>query len=694
MTEEQRLKRVLQWGILLLLFFVPLAYFPLCYDRYNGVKESFTLMVFAVMLFSAGCYLLFNRVVSFRRTAMDFPLAAFIAVCFLSLLFSVNPYEGMMRTFWFCALGLAFLSTHLVFRKSEEILFAFLIISLSGFLVCGYGLFLFFIHKKWFIATLGVPNFASQYLLFVMPVSVGLVFLDNPLAKRYRTFLAACFLLSYYSFILTLVKGAWIGFFISIFAAFYFLKDRFKLESAAAGTKKWAGTILLGVVFFTVLSVYTDKPSPKRGVTTTKEFQQMMDVQSPTAGIRTRFTFYKDTLSMIRDYFITGVGAGNFAFIYPEYRTLKEDIHGYHERLTRVHNDYLQIFAEMGVAGFAIFFWIIFIYFRRFLRWAVHQSHTAAYNENLLVFALFSGIVATLVQSLFDFNLYNPVSSLYFFVFLGASFSLFGDANKQSLSLKESHRMALAVMAFSFSAAFFYFPARFLVSEYWKKQGAVAHLLKQYNAAHINYSKAIKANLFDFETYGLASENAFAQKKYKDALDFINHALSYSPKDYQFLNFRGKAYFAMHEYLKAYNDFQTALRIYDFSIPHYNLGLLYETYGQIGHALKEYKLCAERNPSYSPAYYKLGILYGMGGFPARALSYFKKAEIEYRDDADFHYNMALALMETGKTSRALQALKKSVSLSPGNKTYKVVYEKWSGKEGMSAVPAQAGKNIK
>lgn len=680
MQRELPLYENVRRGLFVMLFLLPLVFFPFVYDRYNVVKESTALLLCSLLLCFTGIFLLSAKEVLFKKSPIDAVLLLFIFFSAFALVWSINPYAGLPRVLWWFFLGWVFVFSYRVFKGAESVLRAFFVIVLCGFFVSVYGLFLFFIHKKWMISTLGYPNFMAQYLLFVIPASLGLIFVEDEKLKKYRKFFAACFLLFLYCLILTLVKGAWVGLFVSCALVYNVTQKFFKHETLSREQKGWFALLLLGAFFVMAASNYTVSPTDKRPLTPALEAQSMTDLSSP--GIHARLIFYKDTLRIIKDHFFFGVGPENFAVVYPKYRSLKEDIHRYDERLTRVHNDYLQIFAELGVFGFFFFLWVIAVVARRFYFY-LKQSGDFTRSEHVLVLCLLSGISATLVQSLFDFNLYNPVSSMYFFFFLGLSFSLFeagGEGKKEIREtyfvLDKSKAFMAGSAAFLFAFLFLYFPVKTLAREYWKKQGFLAYRDGQYTLARQNLSAAERMDAHDFETVVLVSENEYAKKEYQRALDAVNYALVLSPDNYQLLNFRGRVYFQRREYLNAYKDFEKTIQVYDFSLPHYNLGLLYEMHGDIGNALKEYHISVQRNPSYAQGYYKLGVLYGLAGKHSEALRFFKKAQGGFARNADFHYNLSQALMANGKEKDAVQTLQKAMALSPKNESYTLLYAQW------------------
>jgi len=62
-----------------------------------------------------------------------------------------------------------------------------------------------------------------------------------------------------------------------------------------------------------------------------------------------RIDIYRDTLRLAGQFPVFGIGLGNFKILFPAYKTS----YSYH-RLHRTHNEYLELLAETGLAGFTL----------------------------------------------------------------------------------------------------------------------------------------------------------------------------------------------------------------------------------------------------------------------------------------------------------------------------------------------------
>ena len=116
---------------------------------------------------------------------------------------------------------------------------------------------------------------------------------------------------------------------------------------------------------------------------------------------------WRDTMAMIRDNWMTGVGLGAYPTAYAIYST-RDRI----SPVSQAHNDFLQILADGGIVGAIIALWFIFLVARDTVRASRHRNPLIAATA----LGCASGLFALMVHSLFDFNLQIPSNALLFLV--------------------------------------------------------------------------------------------------------------------------------------------------------------------------------------------------------------------------------------------------------------------------------------
>ncbi len=122
---------------------------------------------------------------------------------------------------------------------------------------------------------------------------------------------------------------------------------------------------------------------------------------------QSRGWIWHDTLAMVRDNWVTGVGLGAYQTAYPIYSHADGSV-----LIAQAHNDYLQILADCGILGALVALWFIFVVARDTARALRHRDSMMAGTA----VGCAGGLFALLVHSIFDFNLQLPSNALLFLV--------------------------------------------------------------------------------------------------------------------------------------------------------------------------------------------------------------------------------------------------------------------------------------
>ena len=119
------------------------------------------------------------------------------------------------------------------------------------------------------------------------------------------------------------------------------------------------------------------------------------------------------------DFLPLGSGLGTFADVLPRYQD--RGLGGFVEH---AHNDYLEAFVELGVAGVAAMVLFAAAYL---VRWAEIARRGSTRSLAYLQVGAGFGIAAMLVHAAFDFNFHIPANALYFSFLAGLFFATPGE---------------------------------------------------------------------------------------------------------------------------------------------------------------------------------------------------------------------------------------------------------------------------
>jgi len=227
-------------------------------------------------------------------------------------------------------------------------------------------------------------------------------------------------------------RGAWAGL---IGAALLILLLRFFFDSnksnLLASIKKlgWMALIPIGLLAFTLAS---------------EGKKQFLD----KANIESRFAFWQNSLEMIQEHPIIGVGAGQWRIQFPKYGLEKTDamVMNGQTSIQRPHNDFLWIAAEFGIPALLLF--LAFLFF--VLKPLVRKEENPDDLTKLKWIAGF-GILAHLIFSLGDFP-YERSGHMFLFFVLAAM--LLATTNSKTIIKLPSLALWLPFALLSFASAY------------------------------------------------------------------------------------------------------------------------------------------------------------------------------------------------------------------------------------------------
>lgn len=352
----------------------------------------------------------------------------------LGLLFfggATNPAQGLETLAWQAWLFLFFILVAHYFRDPAAAAGVMWVTVLTGAVVALLGILqaagwqplpLPARYAGLPISTLGNPNFVAHYQEIVIPLAAAMWGLRRRLAERVG--LGLVIALAGTHLLLSQSRAGWLG--------------------VAAGLAAWAvlrwrhGRLLRRVpmVLLVVLLASPAAGSLARGIhigpgqnlygqvaawgeIVWRRVGSGFDLDN--FSVAQRLIIWGDTLALIADRPLTGVGVGHYETALPAYRD--EGRHrAWHALMgqrrnvaNHAHNEYLEYWAEGGIlalAAMAVFFFML-------LRLGWRGASNPNRSVSTVSLGCMAGIVATLVHALFSFNLQDPVSAMHFWLLAG-----------------------------------------------------------------------------------------------------------------------------------------------------------------------------------------------------------------------------------------------------------------------------------
>ncbi len=695
--------------IVLSFLVIPLLKFG---NEFIWIKTTVLIAVTMILTFLWLIRAVDRRELIFPKTSLWIPMLIMIGVVFVHLVHVTDIWRAvdmMIRLganifFWFFTL--------LYVRKKSHVKWIIIAMAISVFIVSMYGIMQFYeilpcpydiYGEKDPSSTIGLTNFSAEWMVGFMGLLIFAFSMDEFNIET-KTALLFLFVPSYFYFILTKARAAWMGFILSSLVILGFLiyqwiklkkqKDTSAVQSVKRKAVSPAPEISKGILkrisiiitlallvliggtilsvthfgkkkqFAAVYSTVKDVEEPHAGIL--KDMYDLLTskLQTKDPSINFRFMAWRSTFDTWKHHPILGVGIGQVEVDIHKYQVseLQQIISKTYQVFSESHNDWLQILAELGIIGFIAFVWIVLNIAVKLIKLA--KQNIANEDKFLLSLAIGGGIIGILIAAVFSFPLQEPASSMYFWGLIALAdvvYRGFDDDNGQ-LEARKQKRLAAPQM-----------PAYLLVVDPSKK-GRIPVALKQ-----LVLIVAISLSVFSVFVLPIyAGRTAVAENHIKDGVAFrnrrdfpdaireFNDAIKLNPFEYIYYFHRAIVEFNTGELQQAISDLDQSLKLSPY------FGLAYRLRGGAYFAMNN---CAKAVPDFEKALHFLPPLVGEIGDQLVAcdvrLNKFddviKVADLQLKfnpKDKDAYYNIGNAMFLKGDYKDALANYEKSVQLDP------------------------------
>jgi len=488
-------------------------------------------------------------------------------------------------------------------------------------------------------STIGQKNWISNYLAMILPVVFSYFLIEQTKKNKIKYF----FLLSilYATLMICQSRGIWISISLTVILAIYII-FKFNLLKAFKENKRWL--VLLLITFMIITVIYsTDNPLNKSAITVPQRALSTFDEQDPS--INTRLLIWKTTLEMIKDRPILGSGIGTFKMNYLNYQAefLKNNPYyiQYSGKAGETHNEYLQMWAELGIIGLGIFIGIILTFYSLIIN---YLKKNKSEKEKIIVFGLVLGITCFLIHCLFTFPLHVPTLGSTFFILLGltvvhiSGFGLNEVDTKNIIKIKININYLIKKIIIIFMLIIGFFLIGILV-------------FKPY-FAEINYFKGIKH---------------FEKEIYNDALKDFKCAAQLDSGNGRILHALGTTYYHLDIQDEAQKTLQRTKYYFNDRNIYRNLGLSYMQSGKYQEAEKEFRHAIYLDPKFTKAYIDLAYLYAkQKDYDKAILEWNKILEIEpnFSEKYNILYYLGLTYEKKEMLDKALEYFLQALQLAP------------------------------
>jgi O-antigen ligase len=574
--------------IAILIFIAPLVCLDTTHHDFNDLAQGLyiqTVCGLMVLLWLLDCLLI--KKFEIKRSILYFPIVGILFWSGLSFLWATNISESWGVMYQWMACAVVFFVIYNIVKtpfESSVILFA-IMTSMTYLIVIGFlqyfnPNFNFYTQLVVPAATFGNKNMFCDYLIITLPISFYF-FINGSDKTRLtlRIISGIVFVGGILVIVLSLTRAPMLAFPILfiLFLFFLFLLKRKTPNNNILFSKQKSVLFIVFFVLFIVslLVLMNTGKTENKMLGLVKKIKSIFvipekdkeafaiinndrDERTEIESSTIRLIYWKNTLKMIEDRPWQGVGLYNWQIHYGEYRkaSFSDSTYRPGSYLQKVHNDYLQILADLGLIGFSLFAWLIitaFIYFKR-----LFFSQVLDLENKLKVLSLILCIVGFGIQCTFSFLIVCSIPSFLLFIYLALLSNIY-----------YYFKSTLTSNAFHFNykvAGWFLIPVTIATIYITKITTNRSQADKLYKSLYKNYKdqkfdsalsdgkELLRISPLSYKGYFLIANTYLAIKNYKMAEENIEYGLQFYPNDLDALMQAGMIYsYHLSDYLESKN---------------------------------------------------------------------------------------------------------------------------------------------
>ncbi|MEW6593282.1 MAG: O-antigen ligase family protein [Thermodesulfobacteriota bacterium] len=591
LLRQPWLSRLPYHGALFLCLATPFVFLPTISEVSEFPKRAL-LQTGSLLLLGLWLLVLAQK----EKPRIQFPtlLLPFLALLLwgaASLSYAVNQFEGIKHLLHYGACALFFfLFIHAVTREDLPAV-------LDSLIVAGLGIVLLGIAQHLLLFK-GVPqavppaatfvnkNIAADFVLITLPLAT-IQFLRQRDAKASWAYALTSGLMIVF-LLYTRTRAAWVA--MAAEAAMLLLwaaraNEKKTLRERWSRSKRAALLTTLAIVL-----VMANLDAKGLRWQFDEIGQRAASIASTSHNID-RIAIWRNTLAMIKDHPVLGVGLGNHKVHYPLYThaVMKDGLFSLESQLINVHNDFLQFLAELGTVGFPLLLWLCLLVDKNYFRLS---SRHDSFETRILLLGAYAAIVGIAVSSCFGFPFQMAAPPFYLAVLMGCMHVLTSDTPQTFALPSRRVPLYLGIVVLT---------------------GAVA-----LGGSHY---RAIIA-----DGHAIAARRFLAQKQWSQTLYEGLQAIYLAPGNKKILSEVGAAYIELGAYEEAIRTLNDALQGYPNLVnAQLNLAVAHTRKGEYDRAEQLYLRSLAILPERVDTYLRLGNLARLQQRPEYATAYYEKA---------------------------------------------------------------------
>jgi len=432
----------------------------------------------------AAIYILFtSKKVSFKYSSYVLAsLFGFVIWSFISITHAINKAEVLIETSRVIIFLFAFVNLYLLINRNKSLLkyvpyLISFIVLIEVSLV--YERFIERFSYGSYSRDMGLRAFSGNINITAFSILLKLPFLLYTISRLKLKFILSFLILTSYVFCLFLLGSRGANLMLLFVIAFLFILH-FIYKHKFIKEKKYF--IFLLISFAVAGSINTQLFKNNNSLSVIERSTNLN-----TSSTQQRLRFYEAAIQSIKQHPFLGVGIGNWKLHSIEYDKpyMIDYTVPYH-----VHNDFLEICAELGLPGFILYFgiflWLFFLIFK-----AVKAKEFGLNNFSDLILLCFVSLIVYLADSFLNFPFTRPlmqIQNLFFwaviFVIIGQNYTF---KNLFSIQFNQEKVYQKIIPLFLISGGLYF--SIFISQKLFKSFKDQQFLIAAGNGTYTNYSK-------------------------------------------------------------------------------------------------------------------------------------------------------------------------------------------------------------
>jgi O-antigen ligase/tetratricopeptide (TPR) repeat protein len=464
MLKKEYTSRIIILSVVMMIFIAPMQIGDISFygiPRYLKTGLGALIILIAVFTWLYQGYQ--KHELSIAHSKLYFPMALFLLWSLISFFWSFNLHLATIAWIQYLTYVLLFFIVLNSFTSKASInallytlISSLFVVSIIG-LVQQYFSEIDFVRDFYFqfaspSATFANKNLASHFVVMTIPLSF-LMFVVTKSKRLSFVYSLVTFFALWYVIMIT-ARQAYVAVFVELLVLVLFLFfDYVKNNNTFLKSIQHIKIKIITFVFL-IFSLFIVGNFSSDGFNLSKGNKLEKVAKISLEGGSARIPAWKNTIEMIKDHPIAGVGIGQWQEYYPLYydASAPDVIFGDKTRLTKAHNEYLEMFANVGLIGFLPLLWVFISVFKS--TW----NNLKGNDDRGRVLAISLGMVGFTVVAFFSFPIWAYVSAFILFIFIALLVNMTSTVEKKHIVPinKKYYLIFSSVVLLIFSLVFFY----------------------------------------------------------------------------------------------------------------------------------------------------------------------------------------------------------------------------------------------